>query len=100
MQITDILAQTGGLQAMSRELGISETDAARGAAALAPDKEPKRKRGRSGGVPGEVNVGRPIAPLARITVARRRPFSGVLFRSMISCKVGVSARRASRLRPV
>ena len=36
MQITDILAQTGGLQAMSRELGISETDAARGTAALAP----------------------------------------------------------------
>ena len=36
MQITDILAQSGGLQAMARELGISETDAARGAAALAP----------------------------------------------------------------
>ena len=36
MQINDILTQTGGLQAMSRELGISETDAARGAAALAP----------------------------------------------------------------
>jgi hypothetical protein len=36
MQITDILAQTGGLQAISRELGISEADAARGAAALGP----------------------------------------------------------------
>ena len=36
MQITDILAQSGGLEAMARELGISETDAARGAAALAP----------------------------------------------------------------
>ena len=36
MQISDILAQTGGLQAMSRELGISEADAARGAAVLAP----------------------------------------------------------------
>jgi hypothetical protein len=36
MQITDILAQSGGLQAMARELGISENDAARGAAALAP----------------------------------------------------------------
>jgi hypothetical protein len=36
MQITDILAQTGGLQAMARELGISEKDAARGAAALSP----------------------------------------------------------------
>lgn len=36
MQISDILAQTGGLEAISRELGISESDAARGAAALAP----------------------------------------------------------------
>ena len=36
MQINDLLAETGGLQAMSRELGISEADAARGAAALAP----------------------------------------------------------------
>ena len=36
MQITDILAQMGGLQAMSRELGISESQAAAGAAALAP----------------------------------------------------------------
>ncbi|MGH7580336.1 MAG: DUF937 domain-containing protein [Gemmatimonadales bacterium] len=36
MQITDILGRTGGLQAMARELGISETQAATGAAALAP----------------------------------------------------------------
>ena len=36
MQITDILAQMGGLQAMSRELNISESQAAAGAAALAP----------------------------------------------------------------
>jgi len=36
MQITDILAQSGGLQAMAKELGISEADAARGASALAP----------------------------------------------------------------
>ena len=36
MEITDILAQAGGLDAMARELGISEGDAARGAAALAP----------------------------------------------------------------
>jgi hypothetical protein len=36
MQITDILNQTGGLQSMARELGISETEAASGAAALAP----------------------------------------------------------------
>lgn len=36
MQITDILAQVGGLQSMARELGISETEAASGAEALAP----------------------------------------------------------------
>lgn len=36
MNITDLLAQTGGLQQMARELGISEADAARGAQALAP----------------------------------------------------------------
>ena len=36
MQINDLLAQTGGLQAMARELNISEGDAARGAEALAP----------------------------------------------------------------
>lgn len=36
MPITDLLAQVGGLQAMARELGISEADTARGAAALAP----------------------------------------------------------------
>ena len=36
MQITDILAQMGGLQSMARELGVSETQAARGAEALVP----------------------------------------------------------------
>lgn len=36
MQPTDILAQTGGLQAMARELGISENQAAAGASALLP----------------------------------------------------------------
>ncbi|MGD8278704.1 MAG: DUF937 domain-containing protein [Gemmatimonadota bacterium] len=36
MNITDILAQVGGLQSMARELGVSETEAASGAAALAP----------------------------------------------------------------
>ena len=36
MNINEILAQRGGLQSMARELGISETDAANGAAALAP----------------------------------------------------------------
>jgi hypothetical protein len=36
MQITDILAQTGGLQSIAKELGLSETQAASGAAALIP----------------------------------------------------------------
>lgn len=36
MQITDILAQMGGLQSIARELGVSEDQAADGAAALAP----------------------------------------------------------------
>lgn len=36
MQMTDLLAQMGGLQSMARELGVSETQAATGAAALLP----------------------------------------------------------------
>lgn len=36
MNITDILSQVGGLQSMAKELGISEAQAASGAAALAP----------------------------------------------------------------
>ena len=36
MQITDLIAQMGGVQSMARELGISEEEAARGADALAP----------------------------------------------------------------
>jgi hypothetical protein len=36
MQLTDILAQTGGLQSMARELGLSESQAASGATALLP----------------------------------------------------------------
>ena len=36
MQITDLLAQAGGLQSMARELGVSEAQAASGAEALAP----------------------------------------------------------------
>ena len=36
MQITDVLRQMGGLQSISRELGITEAQAEAGAAALAP----------------------------------------------------------------
>jgi hypothetical protein len=36
MQVTDILARMGGLQAMARELGVSESQAASGAQALVP----------------------------------------------------------------
>jgi hypothetical protein len=36
MQLTDILNQIGGIQSMARELGVSESQAATGAAALLP----------------------------------------------------------------
>ena len=36
MQMTDMLAQMGGMQSMARELGVSETQAASGAQALLP----------------------------------------------------------------
>ena len=36
MNITDILAQAGGLRSMARELGVDESQAAQGAAALLP----------------------------------------------------------------
>lgn len=36
MNINDILTETGGLQSMARELGISEAEASSGAAALTP----------------------------------------------------------------
>ena len=36
MQITDLLAQMGGLQSIAQEMGISEREAKSGAAALAP----------------------------------------------------------------
>jgi len=36
MDVTQILASTGGLQSMARELGISEAEAERGASALLP----------------------------------------------------------------
>jgi hypothetical protein len=36
MQINDILAQMGGIQSIARELGVNESQAASGAAALLP----------------------------------------------------------------
>jgi hypothetical protein len=36
MEITDMLAQTGGLQSIARELGLSESQVASGASALTP----------------------------------------------------------------
>jgi len=53
MQITDIIAQMGGLQAMAKELGISENQAASGAAALAPAVlGGMKKQAQNGGVEG------------------------------------------------
>lgn len=53
MQITDILAQMGGLGSMARELGISESQAATGTAALAPAVlGGLKKQAQSGGIEG------------------------------------------------
>lgn len=55
MQITDILARTGGLQSIARELGLSEEQAASGAAALAPailGGFKKQAQAQPGGVEG------------------------------------------------
>lgn len=55
MQITDILAQMGGLQSMASELGVSESEAQSGAAALLPailGGFKKQARAESPGVEG------------------------------------------------
>jgi hypothetical protein len=55
MQMTDLLAQTGGLESIARELGISEAQAASGAAALAPallGGFKKQAQGQPGGLDG------------------------------------------------
>jgi hypothetical protein len=55
MQITDILARTGGLHSIARELGLSEEQAASGAAALAPailGGFKKQAQAQPGGVEG------------------------------------------------
>src|SRR5690606_16455073 len=55
MQITDLLAQMGGLQSMARELGVSESQAARGADALIPaimGGYKKQASTRPGGIQG------------------------------------------------
>jgi hypothetical protein len=53
MQITDILAQMGGLQSMARELGVSESQVATGAQALAPAiLGGFQKQAQTGGVEG------------------------------------------------
>ena len=55
MAITDVLAQMGGLQSIARELGVSEEQAASGAAALAPailGGFTKQAQAQPGGVEG------------------------------------------------
>ena len=53
MQITDILAQMGGLQSIARELGVSESQVQSGAAALAPAiLGGLKKQTQSGGLGG------------------------------------------------
>ncbi len=55
MNITDILAQAGGLKSMARELGVSESEAASGASALIPailGGFKKQAQGQSAGLEG------------------------------------------------
>jgi hypothetical protein len=55
MQITDILANMGGLESIARELGVSETQAANGAEALIPailGGFKKQTQSQPGGVEG------------------------------------------------
>jgi hypothetical protein len=55
MQITDLLAQMGGLSSMAKELGLSESDARRGADALLPavlGGLKKQAQGQPGGLEG------------------------------------------------
>ncbi|MCC7055652.1 MAG: DUF937 domain-containing protein [Gemmatimonadaceae bacterium] len=53
MNITDILKQVGGLQSMAKELGLSESQVAAGASALAPAVLGGfQKQAQSGGVEG------------------------------------------------
>jgi hypothetical protein len=53
MQITDILAQAGGLRSMASELGVSEGEAASGAEALLPAiLGGFKKQAQSGGIEG------------------------------------------------
>ena len=55
MNVNDLLAQTGGLQSMARELGVSEKQAASGAAALLPailGGFKKQTQTQSGGLEG------------------------------------------------
>ena len=69
MQITDILASMGGLQSMAKELGISESQAQSGAAALAPAVPGgMKKQAQSGDMEGLVACCTPISPAASSTV--------------------------------
>jgi hypothetical protein len=55
MQITELLSRMGGIQSMARELGVSEQQAASGAAALAPvilGGFKKQAQSRPGGLEG------------------------------------------------
>ena len=73
MQLTDILAQMGGLQSMARELGVSETQAENGAAALIPailggfkkqaQAQPTAFEGL-GGLLGQFNLGSTVVVVA------------------------------------
>ena len=72
MQITDILAQMGGLQSMARELGVSEAQAASGAAALAPGDPRRIQEAGAVAAHGPRRARRPARATRRRRPARRR----------------------------
>lgn len=67
MQLTDLLAQMGGLQSMARELGASEQQVAQGAEALLPALLGGfKKQAMDGGAPGLAGLSGLMGELGRM----------------------------------
>jgi hypothetical protein len=72
MQITDLLAQAGGLESMARELGVSESQATRGAEALVPAILGGFRKQADAQPTGLEGLGRLAGPVGRRRSARQR----------------------------
>ncbi len=66
MQITDILAQAGGIQSMARELDVSESPATLGAEALVPAILGGQRSGAGGIIAGLLDQDGNNCPLDEI----------------------------------